>query len=468
MNTARNCIISSLLLLSSHVSTASSYILVRQVLNSNNAQIHCQQTYGTSLASIHDETDNQQAADLCELKPGCIDSCVNIDKSCHIGLNDKQNERGTSRLGWVWNDGTSYDYQNWRTGSTQTEPFGGDGSDCVVIFPSVHPNSGYRGNWADIECTTKDMYFLCNTPPTSNPTKTPTNNPTKKPTKNPTNNPTNKPTLNPTKVPTHNPSQSPSKYPSKYPSQSPSKYPSLAPSSIPTLPPSTMPTNAPTMEGKEREIMETSTESHSNTETILERTSDKGFIYRIMAIIGIVLFVVICVLVVLVVSCYYRGKKSQREVETLVQVSSVSKTDVGENANNMNGTRISTQNQTTHRETNRMSENTETTQRTNDPIDDDDEDDDDDEEDLNGEGPVYVNDPIDDDDEDDDEDLNGEGPVYVNDPIDDDDGEDLYGEGPTQAVTKGHDTIGEGPAHAVTKGHDTIVRTITRGGATKY
>eukprot|EP01083_Nonionella_stella_P179046 634425_1 len=160
----------------------SKYIFVEQDADWDKASSYCQNTYGTSLASIHSLTDNEEVSLLCQ---------SSIFYGCYIGLNDKVNERGYSQDGWVWSDGSTFDWANWR--GSPSEPTGGgsiDGDfDCVYIHPSDHPNVDYRATWADVDCS-YTAYFICNHPDPQTTTESPSlqsasasfNHPTRTPT----------------------------------------------------------------------------------------------------------------------------------------------------------------------------------------------------------------------------------------------------------------------------------------------
>ena len=119
-----------------------SFIYVPRGLNFTNALKYCQQTFGTSLASIHSVSDAQEAENLGGL-------CYN--DRCWIGLSDMNNEKYRNKSGWIWSDDTSFDYENWGSG----EPSQSGNEDCVWIRPD--------GKWNDVGCDAT-MHFLCNVP----------------------------------------------------------------------------------------------------------------------------------------------------------------------------------------------------------------------------------------------------------------------------------------------------------------
>eukprot|EP01083_Nonionella_stella_P279916 952107_1 len=226
------------------------YILVKKALDTANASLYCQNTYGTYLASIHSPSENEEASSICKMTAACVvsNSCKEWMIACHIGLNDKASERHNSTDGWVWEDRSNYDYQNWR----ETEPNEGNdlalNEDCVVIFPTEHPVFEWRTHWADMKCISVPLYFLCNSP-TNNPSRNPTNNPSRNPTNdpsfNPSRNPTNDPSIDPSRNPTNNPSRNPTNDPSINPSRNPTNNPSRNPTNDPSINPSRNPTNNP-------------------------------------------------------------------------------------------------------------------------------------------------------------------------------------------------------------------------------
>ena len=112
------------------------------------ADNYCKYQYNTSLASIHSSEENEQARILC-------DSIAEYPYLCYIGLNDFENERNTSKNGWVWNDGSDYNYQNWYPSQPENP-----NEDCV----DIHPHDGkWSSTGGSTGCWYK-RYFLCNLP----------------------------------------------------------------------------------------------------------------------------------------------------------------------------------------------------------------------------------------------------------------------------------------------------------------
>eukprot|EP01083_Nonionella_stella_P029857 82035_1 len=211
------------------LSKAASYVLVEQSLSSDAASTYCQDTYGTYLTSIHSESDNQEASALCKMKPSCANNgCLKYLMSCHIGLNDKTNERDDLRDNWVWSDGSSYDYENWKVGEPNDNANSVD-EDCVIIYPINHIDNAFSTMWGDISCTEHELYFLCNTPTTNHPTHYPSIHPTLTPSMNPTASPSSHPSIQPTMIP----SQQPTITPTGQPTMNPSFNPSINPTSHP-------------------------------------------------------------------------------------------------------------------------------------------------------------------------------------------------------------------------------------------
>eukprot|EP01084_Bolivina_argentea_P288977 496116_1 len=103
------------------------YILIqagysqKYVYNSNQkmwdqAEAFCQSVYNTLLASIHSNSDNVEAHNMC---------VSGQSGDCHIGLNDKVTE-GL----FAWSDGSSVDFTYWEPGEPNNEI---NGEDCAEI-----------------------------------------------------------------------------------------------------------------------------------------------------------------------------------------------------------------------------------------------------------------------------------------------------------------------------------------------
>ena len=153
--------------------TSTHYILVDKCRNWASARTYCEDTYNTTLASIHNEEQMLEAKNLC------VQGVISWDW-CWIGLNDMDEERYNSTEGWEWADGSVYNYSNWQPG----RPDNYQNEDCVHTFSS--------GLWNDQKCN-YCYSSLCMKPITKSPTANPTNLPTTEPTHNPTNNPTTNP-----------------------------------------------------------------------------------------------------------------------------------------------------------------------------------------------------------------------------------------------------------------------------------
>ena len=107
----------------------------------DNAQSSCESNFGTSLATITNEQDNQLVLQLAN-KNGLT------TESLWIGATDSSDPDN-----FTWTDGTgSLDnlYANWQSG-------GPDGGDCVRFSTS-------DGLWGDTSCNNNNYYFVCNNP----------------------------------------------------------------------------------------------------------------------------------------------------------------------------------------------------------------------------------------------------------------------------------------------------------------
>ena len=125
------------------------------------ANSECIKHFNTTLASIHNDIENNNAF-------------LSINNSYgYIGLFDYINESN-----WEWFDGSNVNYYNWA--DDQPNSYRGN-QDCTHFWTNE------EGQWGDIECdgsnSYKFYYFVCNHPlrtiyRTNSPTKLPTQMPT--------------------------------------------------------------------------------------------------------------------------------------------------------------------------------------------------------------------------------------------------------------------------------------------------
>ena len=131
------------------------YIGSTLTLNYTDAQLFCQTEYGTDLATIMSDKDNQ----LVRVATTAADAALSTDR-IWIGLNDIDEEGN-----WcTWNDDTEIsvkgsnsnctdgNYTNWYTDEPNDAD---DNEDCAEI------NSDYGDAWNDMPCT-NEFYFACN------------------------------------------------------------------------------------------------------------------------------------------------------------------------------------------------------------------------------------------------------------------------------------------------------------------
>ena len=115
------------------------YVGVDVSLTFDSAQQYCQSIFGTSLATITSDTDNNNVYDAS------IDAGIN--GYIWIGASDSLTD-GT----WIWNDGTGaiddY-YTNWE----HDEPNGGTNENCLEFRTSKE--------WNDASCS-NEKPFVCN------------------------------------------------------------------------------------------------------------------------------------------------------------------------------------------------------------------------------------------------------------------------------------------------------------------
>ena len=71
-----------------------------------------------------------------------------------FGLTDAASEGA-----WVWESGLPLTYTDWGP----SEPNGGTGENCALVFGSNHGYSAMRNRWGDASCTPPEPAFFCET-----------------------------------------------------------------------------------------------------------------------------------------------------------------------------------------------------------------------------------------------------------------------------------------------------------------
>lgn len=172
-----------------------------ELLNFRDAEQYCQDTYTTSLGSIHGPRENRAA----------YQACIGDQTSCWIGLERFSNS--SSNFTWHWTDGTDMDFTNWISG-------------CSVEDDSSHlcARIDHNGMWITADCN-NEYYILCNIYPTYNRTTDHSNAPSNAPSSTPTTAHSLAPSLAPSVAPSNSPSLSPSTSPSNASSFAPTRYP---------------------------------------------------------------------------------------------------------------------------------------------------------------------------------------------------------------------------------------------------
>jgi len=145
------------------------------------AQNYCFTEFGTSLATVYDEID-QEEWELLRSDSG--DSRY----GCWIGL--IKDATNTDSFSWVEDNSIQNDFFPWAQYNSQAEPNGGLSQLCTMAYGTNYPTSissiDNTGNWRDIDCS---LYNALNFPPrcvlcnreTSEPSELPTNQPTEEP-----------------------------------------------------------------------------------------------------------------------------------------------------------------------------------------------------------------------------------------------------------------------------------------------
>ena len=96
----------------------------------------------------------EENEDLTEM----LDSDADYDRDYWIGYTDVEVEDS-----WLWADGSTSQYNNWRADweDNEDEPSGGTDENCAKVYG--YDNSNYVGGvWSDSSCTSKKR-FICRT-----------------------------------------------------------------------------------------------------------------------------------------------------------------------------------------------------------------------------------------------------------------------------------------------------------------
>eukprot|EP01084_Bolivina_argentea_P155483 270945_1 len=127
----------------------------------NQAKTYCQQTYGSSLATIYSPTQNQNASQLCI---SSTDSQSTVF-GCWIGLH-----KATINSSWIWDENnlnsTMFEW-------SLTEPNNNNHELCVEIrlkpyWRNDQNQYTFPSQWNDADCTTQNRFALCNDPSSAN------------------------------------------------------------------------------------------------------------------------------------------------------------------------------------------------------------------------------------------------------------------------------------------------------------
>ena len=105
------------------------------------AENWCLDNYGSHLASVHSDSDWEDAKAVC----GSVD--------CWLGGSCQGRQHGD----WYWTDGSTWDYTNWH--ETQPDDYTGV-DDCVQQFSNSQTTTWYYGEWGDQQCWVGN-YPLC-------------------------------------------------------------------------------------------------------------------------------------------------------------------------------------------------------------------------------------------------------------------------------------------------------------------
>eukprot|EP01083_Nonionella_stella_P120315 360425_1 len=312
------------------------YVFVDDLIRNSEGETCCQRLYGTSLASIHSDSDNLEAQTLCAPQP------TDERPSCQIGLNDYAIEADSNGSNFVWTDGSVLDYQNWTPG--EPNDYYAVGEDWVVILKST-------AHWND-ERNGRSFRLLCNFG-TKNPTATcgPTLTPTVEPSKTPSSAPSD-PTRRPTSMPSLAPSKMPSAAPSKMPSIAPSKMPSIAASVYPTEQPSDMPNAQPPSQlvahlpgGETTETTyilvtlvddEATDTTYSVTKNEMGSLNQNMFSFAIIVTVATFVVFILCFICLWLYRAYWKPRKQKDAEQIIVRIKSVSRQHIEPHINDDN------------------------------------------------------------------------------------------------------------------------------------
>eukprot|EP01083_Nonionella_stella_P233676 823062_1 len=128
------------------------YAVLNEFVNQTDAQKLCEDTFGTSLASIHNYDDTTEAINACKQITG--------SNGCWIGLNDIK-----ARRNYEWTDGTEWDYgtEFFKYPWYKSEPGATINQHCIFMDPSNGNDPG-EYLWDDYWCYKQYPRALCNAP----------------------------------------------------------------------------------------------------------------------------------------------------------------------------------------------------------------------------------------------------------------------------------------------------------------
>eukprot|EP01084_Bolivina_argentea_P282795 484166_1 len=137
--------------INSQWTTLTKYVVNIVPTSWDNAQLACNSWKGTSLASIHNQRDQQAAKAVC---PGFSD--------CAIGLRDQ-----TGSFAFAWIDGTTWDFGTNTNGGVYPWAISNNGNDYqpdnVAVEYCVNLIDEADENWNNGQCSWT-MPFICNEP----------------------------------------------------------------------------------------------------------------------------------------------------------------------------------------------------------------------------------------------------------------------------------------------------------------